>query len=43
MGPDGLRWALATVLCLLLVSALLYGLAIKPYQRRLVELDAKIA
>lgn len=43
MGPDGLRWSLVTVLCLLLVTALLYALAITPYQRRLVELDAQIA
>ncbi|MBV0934697.1 spinster family MFS transporter [Marinobacterium weihaiense] len=43
MGPDGLRWALVTVLCLLLVTALMYALAIKPYQRRLEALDAEIA
>jgi len=42
MGPDGLRWALATVLCLLLIPALLYGLAIRPYKRRLIELDASL-
>ncbi|MBR9829020.1 MAG: MFS transporter [Oceanospirillales bacterium] len=42
MGPDGLRWALATVLCLLLIPALLYGLAIRPYKRRLEELDASL-
>lgn len=42
MGPDGLRWALASVLCLLLIPALLYALAIRPYQRRLKELDASL-
>lgn len=42
MGPDGLRWSLVTVLCLLLASALFYGLAIGPYQRRLKQLDVSI-
>ncbi|MBP0047440.1 MFS transporter [Marinobacterium sp. AK62] len=43
MGPDGLRWALVTVLCLLLVTTLLYALAIGPYRHRLEALDANIA
>lgn len=42
MGPDGLRWALTTVLCLLLLSAFFYGLAITPYKRRLQQLDSNI-
>lgn len=42
MGPDGLRWALVTVLGLLLGTALLYALALRPYQHRLQELDARL-
>ncbi|MBV0934874.1 spinster family MFS transporter [Marinobacterium weihaiense] len=43
MGPDGLRWALVTILCLLLVTATLYMMAIKPYNTRLQQLDASLA
>lgn len=42
MGQDGLRWALVSVLSLLLLTALLYALAMRPYQRRLEELDARL-
>lgn len=34
MGPDGLRYALASILCLLLVTALLLAIAIPHYQQR---------
>jgi MFS family permease len=39
-GPDGLRYALATILCLLLGAAALYFLALGPYKRRLTLLDS---
>ncbi len=40
LGPDGLRYALVTVLSLLLVAAALYFMALGPYKRRLIHLDA---
>ncbi|PSL10853.1 sugar phosphate permease [Marinobacterium halophilum] len=43
MGADGLRWALVTILSLLLITSLLYLLAIKPYNKRLEQLDASLA
>lgn len=39
-GPDGLRYALATILCLLVGAAALYFLALGPYKRRLTLLDS---
>lgn len=40
LGSEALRWSLAAVCCLFLVSAACFALALQPYGRRLRELGA---
>lgn len=42
-GAEGLRWSLMVLVCLFPVAAALYFLALKPFTRRVTELEGAVA